>query len=85
MMGDQVTVRVSLKLPISLKSAVDRHAERDSVSLNEFISMALTEKVSAREAADFFAKRAEDGDAASAIAVLQNAPDIEPKPGDRID
>ena len=29
--------------------------------------------------------RAKGGDAASAIAFLQNAPDVEPEPGDRID
>jgi len=84
-MCDQVTVRVSLNLPASLKSAAERYAERHGVSLNQFISMALAEKVGAQGAAEFSAIRAQGGDAASAIAFLQNAPDVEPDAGDRID
>ena len=37
-----------------------------------------------RSAATFFAARGEDADAQRAIAVLQNAPDVEPEPEDRI-
>jgi predicted HicB family RNase H-like nuclease len=42
-----VKSRVSLNLPASLKAAAERYAERDGVSLNQFISMALAEKVGA--------------------------------------
>ena len=37
-----------------------------------------------RSAATFFAARSEDADAQRAIAVLQNAPDVEPEDEDRI-
>ena len=84
-MTTTVKARVSLNLPASLKSAAERYAERDGVSLNQFISMALAEKVGAQGAAEFFAKRGEGGDAASAIAFLRRAPDVEPEPVDRID
>ena len=36
---------VSLNLPASLKAAAQGHAERDGVSLNQFIALALAEKV----------------------------------------
>jgi len=80
-----VKARVSLNLPASLKSAAERYAERDGVSLNQFISIALAEKVGAQGAAEFFTKRGDGGDVGAAIAFLRNAPDVEPKAQDRID
>ncbi len=80
-----VKARVSLNLPASLKSAAERYAERDGVSLNQFISMALAEKVGAQGAAEFFAARSKGGDAEAAIAFLRNAPDVEPEAQDRIE
>lgn len=76
--------RVSLNLPASLKAAAERYAQRDGVSLNQFISMALAEKVGAQGAAEFFAERAAGGDTQAAIAFLRNAPDIEPEESDAI-
>jgi len=77
-----VKSRVSLNLPASLKAAAERYAERDGVSLNQFISMALAEKVGSQGAAAFFAERAAGGDAKAAIAFLKKAPDVEPDEGD---
>jgi hypothetical protein len=77
-----VKSRVSLNLPASLKAAAEEYAERDGVSLNQFISMALAEKVGAQGAAAFFAERAAGGDAKAAIAFLRKAPDVEPDEGD---
>jgi hypothetical protein len=74
--------RVSLNLPGSLKSAAERFADRDGVSLNQFIAMALAEKVGALDAATFFAERAGGGDPVRAIAFLRSAPDVPPLDGD---
>ena len=49
--------RVSLNLPNSLKRAAEDFAVKDGVSLNQYIALALAEKVGARGAADFFAER----------------------------
>ncbi|MGB7297707.1 MAG: pilus assembly protein HicB, partial [Burkholderiaceae bacterium] len=50
-----------LKLPASVKSAAERLAREDGVSLNLWISTAVAEKVGAVEsAADFFKRRAGD-------------------------
>lgn len=35
--------RVSLNLPASLKAAAERYAQRDGVSLNQFISVAVAD------------------------------------------
>ncbi|MCY4627061.1 MAG: pilus assembly protein HicB [Acidobacteria bacterium] len=73
--------RVSLNLPASLKTAAEGYARRDGVSLNQFIAMALAEKIGARGAATFFAERARGG-AAAAIAFLRSAPDVPPEDQD---
>ena len=78
--------RVSLHLPASLKTAAEDFARRDGVSLNQFISTAVAQKVGAVEAADFFRKRGADGDRQRAIDFLRGAPDVPPIPdGERLD
>lgn len=77
-MSEVVKARVSLNLPASLKAAAERFAERDGVSLNQFISVALAEKVGAQGAAAFFEKRAQGGSAASAVDFLAGSPDVPP-------
>ena len=48
-----------LKLPASVKTAAARLAKTDGVSLNQFIAVAVAEKVGVMEtAADFLARRA---------------------------
>ena len=79
-----VKARVSLNLPASLKAAAENYARLDGVSLNQFISTALAEKIGAQGAAAFFAERGLGGDAASAIAFLRAAPDVSADDGDTI-
>jgi hypothetical protein len=48
-----------LKLPASIKKAAQRLAKEDGVSLNQWISVAVAQKVGAVEtAAEFFKRRA---------------------------
>ena len=76
------TARVSLHLPASLKAAAEEFTRRDGVSLNQFISTAVAQKVGAVEAADFFRKRGADGDRQRAIGFLGAVPDVPPIPDD---
>ena len=46
-----------LRLPRSLKEAVDRISHEDGTSFNQFVTVAVAEKVSALETARFFADR----------------------------
>jgi hypothetical protein len=46
-----------LRLPVSLKSAVEKLAAEDGVSMNQFVAMAVAEKVSALSTVEFFADR----------------------------
>jgi hypothetical protein len=47
----------ALRLPESLKQAAKRIAAADDTTMNQFFVVAIAEKISAMETADFFAKR----------------------------
>jgi hypothetical protein len=73
-----------LKLPLSIKKAAQRLAKEDGVSLNQWIAVAVAEKVGTVEtAASFFARRSE-GPVEDLVSLLRTAPDAPPVPGDEL-
>lgn len=48
----------ALRLPESLKQAAKRIAAADDTTMNQFFVVAIAEKISAMETAEFFQKRA---------------------------
>ena len=46
-----------LRLPRSLKQEVERRAQEDGVSMNQFMATAVAEKLAAMNTATFFAER----------------------------
>ena len=74
-----------LKLPVSLKREAERLAKADGVSLNQWITVAVAQKVAAVESAEaFFRRRAGDARAQDMEAILARVPDVPPMPGDEI-
>jgi hypothetical protein len=74
-----------LKLPLSIKKAAQRLAKEDGVSLNQWISVAVAEKVGVVEtAAEFFKKRAGKATGSRLIKFLRSAPNVTPEPEDMI-
>ena len=72
-----------LKLPDSIKKAAQRLAKEDGVSLNQWISAAVAQKVGVVEtAAEFFRRRAAGASPADLRLFLHAAPDVPPMPGD---
>jgi hypothetical protein len=66
-----------LKLPNSIKQAAQRLAKEDGVSLNQWISSAVAQKVGSIEtAADFFKQRATRRKGARLMRFLVNAPNV---------
>lgn len=66
-----------LKLPASVKAAAQRLAKEDGVSLNQFISAAVAEKVGSVESAEAFLKqKAGKAKPADLLAYLDRAPDL---------
>jgi hypothetical protein len=73
-----------LKLPTSVKSAAARLAKADGVSLNQFIAVAVAEKVGVIETADVFLKRrAGDAKAGDLLRFLRKAKRVQPADADR--
>ena len=51
------TMTYPLRLPRSLKRAVERQSKEDRTSINQFVATAVAEKLSALQTAEFFADR----------------------------
>ncbi len=74
-----------LKMPISVKTAAARLAKADGVSLNQFIAVAVAEKVGAIETADEFLRlRAAKAKPADLMKFLRQAPNVKPTEKDSI-
>lgn len=74
---------LSLRLPDSLHNQIRELASRDGVSINHFLTLAATEKVSALLTVDYLRERAARGDRAAYDAVLARVPDEAPDSLDR--
>jgi len=77
-------MRFALRLPRSLKRAAEDAAERDGTTLNQFITIAVAERVKSLEAWAAFQARAAQGDPARAIDLLDKAGSDAPRDGDRL-
>lgn len=75
---------LSVRLPDSIHREVRELAREDGVSINQFISLALAEKVSSIRTLDYLKRRAKQGSASDLLAILDSAPDVEPEEHDRI-
>jgi hypothetical protein len=74
-----------LKLPQSLKAAAVRLAREDGVSLNQWITVAVAQKVGAVEtAAEFLKKRAAGAGSSDMLEIMRKVRDISPVPGDEM-
>lgn len=63
-----------LRLPDSLHERARALAQQDNTSLNQFIALAVAEKVSALETTRFFQDRAARGDLGRLQAILDKVP-----------
>jgi predicted transcriptional regulator len=75
---------ISIRLPDSLHKKVRELAKRDNVSINQMITIAVAEKLSAIETEDYLDKRAKKGSKEKFLKVLKKVPNNEPEIMDRI-
>jgi hypothetical protein len=73
-----------LTLPPSLHEQVQAYASKEGISINEFIMLAVAEKVATLSTADYLAERAKRGSREKLLAVLAKAPDVEPEDYDKL-
>lgn len=73
-----------LRLPRSIKQAVERYAKEDGVSMNQFMATAVAEKLSALESARFFEDRYERMNLQSFDSIMSRRRGEVPRDGDEI-
>lgn len=76
---------LSLRLPESLHRRLAEVAERDGVSINQLISSAVAEKMSALLTEEYLKARAKRATRAKFSAALAKVPSLEPEASDRLD
>ena len=73
---------ISLRLPQSLHKSVRELAKKDDISINQFITTALAEKMSALMTSDYLEARAKQGSREKYEHIMAKVKDIEPEKKD---
>jgi hypothetical protein len=73
----------ALRLPESLKAASKRIAAADDTTMNQFFVVAIAEKISAMETADFFERRSRQATKTEADKAWAKVGNKNPAPEDR--
>ena len=75
----------TVKLPPSLENAARKLADEDGVSLDQWVSIVVAEKIGLIEGTkEFFIRRAQGADQIDFLELLRNAPERPPDPGDEL-
>ena len=75
---------LSLRLPNSIHRHIKEIASQEGVSINQFISAAVSEKVSAIMTEDYLRQRANRADREAFRNILDSVPNRPPLPGDEL-
>jgi hypothetical protein len=73
-----------LRLPRSLKDAVERLSRKDGTSINQFVATAVAEKVSALQTARFFEDRKAHADFKAFDKIMKRRRGKPPREGDEM-
>lgn len=73
---------ISLRLPNYLHAQVRELAKQESVSINQLVTLAVAEKISALSTDDYLAKRASRGSRSKFEQAMAKVADEEPLPND---
>jgi len=74
---------LSLRLPRTMYGQLRSVAKTEGISMNQFIMLAVAEKIATLRAIDYLEERAKRGSREKFLEVLEKAPDIEPEEYDR--
>jgi uncharacterized protein (DUF1778 family) len=75
---------LSLRLPDSIHRHIREIAKKEGVSINQFISSAVSEKISALLTEDYLKSRAKKARKKDFKSILDKVPGREPIPGDEL-
>jgi len=75
---------LSLRLPKSLHEQLREVAQEEGISVNQFIMLAVAEKVASISAIEYLEKRAKRGSREKFLEILSKVPDVEPEEFDKL-
>ncbi|MDZ7719601.1 MAG: toxin-antitoxin system HicB family antitoxin [Balneolaceae bacterium] len=75
---------LSVRLPDSLHKKLKELAEKEGVSMNQLITLAVSEKMSALLTVDYLRERAERGNRKKFEEIMSEVPDVEPEEYDKL-
>ena len=75
---------LSVRLPKSIHEELKQLAAEEGVSMNQFISIALAEKIASMKTLKYLEERAKRGSREKLLNVLAKAPDVDPEEHDRL-
>lgn len=74
----------ALRLPQSMRDAVEELSAQDGCSMNQFIAIAVAERVSALKTAAIFTRRAANADLAAFDQIMNRDGGLPPGPDDQL-
>jgi predicted DNA-binding protein len=75
---------LSLRLPDSIHKHIKEISKKEGVSINQFISSAVSEKISSIMTEDYLKNRAERAKKSDLKKILDKVPKRKPIPGDEV-
>jgi hypothetical protein len=75
---------LNVQLPDSLYKSLQKLAEQDGISIDQFVAIAVSEKISALTTETYFKERAQQASRARYEEVLAKVPDVEPASYDQL-
>ena len=70
---------LSIRIPDSYHTMVKEVSKFDNISINQFITAAIGEKLTALQTENYLEKRSKKGSKEKFLSVLDKAPDIRPE------
>jgi Arc/MetJ-type ribon-helix-helix transcriptional regulator len=79
-----MSTALTIRLPESLHREIRQLAQADGISMNQFLTLAAAEKLSALRTLDYLRAEASEGRRADFDAFLAAVPDVEPLADDAL-
>lgn len=75
---------LSIRIPESLHDQLREMADEENISINQFVTLAIAEKIATLTTIEYLERRAERGSREKLLSVLAKARDVEPEEHDRL-
>jgi hypothetical protein len=77
--------QITVKVPDWVIKQAEEISRREQIPLDQFVALAMAEKVSSLLTVEYLEQRAKRGSVERFRAALAKVPDVEPDPGDRLE